>query len=216
MPYTPGPFDTSHLYLQWGGKLPGNEQWSCGLRMAPVNASTSLDPQGMLAGVTTAVQTFHTAPAAWINSAVKLSFVKLNYINPAGHYAEDRTFESILADLPGGAQAAVPLHPNQVALAVSLTTGVSRGPAHRGRFYLPMPSIGPDADGLIAAAARDAVKAPTLAFIAALNAVNANYDVAVMSRKLGAPAHRLVTGVEIGRVLDTQRRRRRSLHEMYV
>jgi len=37
----------------------------------------------------------------------------------------------------------------------------------------------------------------------------------VMSRKAGAPTTRIVTGVDVGRVLDTQRRRRRSLPESY-
>lgn len=214
MPYTAGPFDDEHLYLQWGGKLPGGEEWSCGLRMAAAGASASTDPAGMIAAASDAVEAYHVRATTHTSQYAKLSFVKLNYLDTAGHYAEDLTYQEILADVAGGGSA-TEIYPNQVALVVSLTTGVTRGPAHRGRFYLPMPSMAMEATGLIGAAQRDQVKTSTDTFIAALNAINANYDVAVFSRKLGAPAHRLVTGVEVGRVLDTQRRRRRSLAETY-
>jgi hypothetical protein len=135
-------------------------------------------------------------------------------INTSGHYALQTTFEQVVADVGGGGTGGN-LFPNQVALAISLTTAVTRGAAHRGRFYMPMPNITVVSDGLIAAANRDAVKGSADTFLAAINAVSANYDVAVFSRKAGNPAHRLVTGIEVGRVLDTQRRRRRQLVETY-
>jgi hypothetical protein len=215
MPYTPGPFDAPHLYLQWGGKLPGLETWSCGLRMAAAGAFTSLDPAGMLSGVTTAVQNYHTAANTLISSQAKLSFVKLNAINEAGHYIEQSTYESVLADLAGGLTPTNGV-PNQLALAISLTTGVSRGPAHRGRFYLPLPAMALGSDGLVTTTHRDLVKGTTTTFINALNAVNTNYDVAVFSRKSGAAAHRVVTGHVIGRAVDTQRRRRRKVLEAWA
>ncbi|HEY9013483.1 MAG TPA: hypothetical protein VIM84_00255, partial [Gemmatimonadales bacterium] len=49
-----------------------------------------------------------------------------------------------------------------------------------------------------------------------MNASSTEFRVGVYSRKSGAPVHRLVTGVHVGRVLDTQRRRRRKLRELYV
>jgi len=212
--YQTGPFDSSHLYLQWGGKLPGGEQWSCGLRYAWFTSLASTDPAAMLAPVTTAVQAFHQRSETCIHSAAKLSFVKLNAIGPDGHYYEDSTYEQVVADVAGGGTNTTQMA-NQVAWAVSLITGFSRGPAHRGRFYLPLPAVTVAADGLISAAVRDTVKGSATTFLTALNAVNSNYDVAVFSRKAGAPAHRNVTGIEMGRVLDTQRRRRRSLVEGY-
>ena len=214
MAYQAGPFDAGHIYLQWGGKLPGGDEWSCGLRMAAAGNATSLDPQAMLTPVSTAVQAFHSSQEAQISPRAKLSFTKLNYINPAGHYAEDTSFEHIHADVSGGGTVAL-TPPNQVAIAVTLETGFSRGSAHRGRFYLPIPTIPIADDGRITAGSRDPLVASVNTFIAALNAVNANYDVAVFSRKLGSPRHRTVTGVHVGRVLDTQRRRRNKLAEAY-
>jgi len=215
MPYVPGPFIGPHLYLQWGGKLPGNEEWSCGLRMSPINTGDVASAAAMLPGVTAAVQAFHSSPDINTNARALLSFVKLNAIGTDGKYVLPTTNEQIVADVPGSATAAN-CPPNQVAHAITLTTAVSRGPAHQGRFYLPLPTYTIQPDGRILALYTDSIHGAVTSFLAALNGVNANFKVAVYSRKLGAPAQRLVTGAKVGRVLDTQRRRRRSLVEAYT
>jgi len=217
MVYYAGPFDQPHIYLQWGGKLPGGESWSCGLRFrnaapgGPELATTETVP----AAITAAVQAFHTRPGSMISQFAKLSFVKFNLITMDGKYANPLTGQAILADIGGGGTATTPYHPNQVALAISLTTGFTRGPAHRGRFYMPLPNTALAVDGLVSATDRDSVKASALTFVAALNAVSANAQIAVFSRKIGAATNRMVTGVAVGRALDTQRRRRRALVENY-
>jgi hypothetical protein len=215
MSYAIGPFDSQHVYVQWGGKLPGNEQWSCGIRMYSTVTGGSLtrDP-GFLAAVETAIQAFHTSPNTNISAAAKLSFVKANNVGTDGHYLEAVTEQVIVADVGGNGPAA-PTHPNQIALCYSLVTGYSRGPAHRGRFYAPLPCHVIGADGLMDASGQLYAKNAGNALVTALNAITANLQVGVFSRKLGSPGHRKVTGVEVGRVLDTQRRRRRSLLEQY-
>lgn len=208
-------FDSGHLYLQWGGKLPGEEQWSCGLRLAVTDGSgTSLDPTPLLAPAAAAVQTFHSGLGAQISPRAKLSFVKLNYITETGHYGEASTFEHVVADVAGGGTDSL-TPPNQIACAISLTTAATRGPAHRGRFYIPIPTMPILADGRISTGTRDPAKVAATDFIAALNALDTGYKVAVFSRKAGAATHRLVTGVEVGRVLDTIRRRRNKMVEAY-
>lgn len=214
MVYTPGPFDSEHLYVQWGGKLPGNEQWSCGLRMRKKTAGAVDSGAGLLVGVGAAIATFHASQGPKISGAAKLSFVKVNAITTAGHYRGDGTNQALYADVAGWG-AAVPIHPNQVALAVSLTTGYSRGPAHRGRIYLPLPSMVLDSGGLVAAADAEGCSAAVDTLLTDLNAVNPDYEVAVFSRKSGAAGNRRVTGNLVGRALDTQRRRRRALVEDY-
>lgn len=213
--YQVGPFDAAHLYLQWGGSLPGNEQWSCGMRLAALGGGggSAADGATMLSAVAGAVNSYHNGgPSA--GSQAKLQYVKLNHVGTDGHYTLESTNEQIMADVSGGGGSSP--YPNQVCWVVSFTTGVSRGPAHRGRIYCPLPAAVVGGDGLIPAASRDALKTSTDLFLSNLNAVNANWDPAVFSRKAGAPAHRLITGVEVGRVLDTQRRRRRSLPESYT
>lgn len=213
--YQAGPYSAEHFYVQWGGKLPGNEQWSCGVRMQNKGGGGLADRAALLPAVSAAILAMHTDPNVQIAGPAKLSFVKANMISTSGDYVEDVSGEIVHADVAGGGGAAQK-YPNQVALAVSLTTGFTRGPAHRGRFYLPLPNETLDTVGVITAGALGPTETALEAWLTAMNAAHAYWEVAVFSRKAGAPAKRKVTGIEIGRVLDTQRRRRRSLLEQYV
>jgi len=215
MAYVAGPFDSAHLYIQWGGKLPGNEEWSCGLRMRKVGGGGATDAEaaGILTGVAASLAAYHARVNTQINSLAKLSSVKVNAIGTNGKYIAQSTNESVVADIPGG--LATPTYPNQVAIAVSLLTGFSRGPAHRGRFYLPMPAMPMSTTGVIQPGQAVDLGTSTDTLLADLNDLNPNFEVAVFSRKSGAAGNRRVTGVEVGTVLDTQRRRRRSLAELY-
>lgn len=215
MPYTAGPFDSSHWYAQWGGTLPGNEVWSCGLRFASVGGFTPVHDEPMLTAVKNAVQTYHTAANTKVSSRALLTFCKLNVIGTDGHYVGEDTHEFVYTPVGGGgSDTTTPA--NQVAWAVSLTTGVERGPAHRGRFYLPLPVVMPQSSGLLDTTLCTNLVTQTNTFLAALNAAHASAAVAVFSRKSGAAAHRNVTGCQVGKVLDTQRRRRNKLVETYV
>lgn len=222
-----GPFEREHIYVQWGGTLPGSETWSCGIRMAPAATLPILDGLPDPAALQTilgdhigpAVQVFHTKMETGISGAAKLSFVKANVIGIDGHYKEQTTLEVVYPNVAGNKQGN-PM-PNQCTMCVSTTTTFSRGPAHRGRFYLPLPVVQPDATtGLVPAAFANDLADAAWAFITELNdwptgaGINSPICV-VMSRKLNAPATRVITGVEVGRVVDTQRRRRRSLPELY-
>jgi hypothetical protein len=182
--------------------------------MVPTGGSIAAITPADLSGATAAIQAWHTSAGAKIASVCKLSSVKMNIIGVDGKYENLVTSEQLVADVAGG-DLGSPRYPNQVALAISLTTGYSRGPAHRGRFYMPLPNHGMGSDSLVALSERTATVTAATNLLTALNAVNANLKVGVYSRKLGAAAHRLVTGIQVGRVLDTQRRRRRSLLENY-
>lgn len=215
MSYVVGPFIAPHLYVQWGGKLNGGEQWSCGLRMAQRNTGPwpATDAADNLAAISTAVSAFHTRVGTKIAPEAKLSFVKVNTIGTDGKYVLPTTNETIEADIAGGGSSYG--YPNQIALAVTLTTAFSRGPAHQGRFYLPCPGLGLVA-GICDPTDIASVKTSCGTLLTALNAISTKYGVSVFSRKSGAAAQNMVTGFKIGRVLDTQRRRRRSLAEAYV
>lgn len=215
MSYFAGPFIAPHLYVQWGGKLPGGEEWSCGLRMATRNTGPwpATDAADNISAISTAIQAFHQRAASRIDNRVLLSFCKVNMIGTDGKYALATTNEHTFADIPAGGSTFG--FPNQIALAVTMKTAFSRGPAHQGRFYLPIPAIGLNAQGTIEQSDQIAVKGSCDTLLTALNAVSTKYGVAVFSRKLGSPAQNMVTGFKIGAVLDTQRRRRRSLVEAY-
>jgi hypothetical protein len=214
MVYVAGNFDQAHHYVQWGGSLPGGDEWSCGLRMYVPTGITPINDPTVLAGVSAAVSAFHTAAGTQISPGAKLTFAKMNLVGVDGHYVDLTTHETVFASLAGGGSGSN-TPPNQVALAVTLETGYARGPAHRGRFYLPMPMTPLASDGRIATGSRDPVAATAATFLAALNAVTANAKVGVFSRKAGVAGHRAVTLMSVGRVLDTQRRRRNKLVEAY-
>lgn len=213
--YQVGPFDSTHLYVQWGGKLPGGESWTCGFRMWKAGGATEADGAAHLVNVAAALSAWHTRAESGIGAQAKFSFVKVNAIGLDGKYIGDGANEATFADLAGGGGASS--MPNQVALVIGLTTGFTRGVAHRGRFYSPLPALPLDTDGRLLPAVRDMVKGSAATLRTNVNAASTTgFVMAVMSRKAGAPGHRAVTGVEVGRVLDTQRRRRRNLAEAYV
>lgn len=168
-----------------------------------------------------AVLAYHTRVTTAIQPAAKLSFCKLNAVGTDGLYrSQSGSHEHVFADVAGAGQASV-TYPNQVTIAVSLTTGYTRGPAHRGRFYLPLPAIEVLPSGVADPFRTTNLKQSTKTFIEAIADVPGldpfnSLTPMVMSRKAGAPAHRKITGVEVGQVLDTQRRRRRSLPEAYT
>lgn len=211
--YQVGPFDSTHIYVQWGGKLPGDEEWSCGFRMWKAAGSTPSDATALLSQVSAAISAYHLRSTSHISAKVKLSFVKCNAIDVNGHYQGAGTTEQLFADVSGGGTGSGN-NPNQIALAVSLTTGFSRGPAHRGRFFNPCPDVGVDTDGTISPGQALETATSAKALMTAINLGGAEQMV-VMSRKAGAPGHRAVTGAQVGRILDTQRRRRNSLLENY-
>lgn len=217
MPYAIGPYDSPHIYIQWGGKLPGNETWSNGVRMRRKTGTTVItDAASLLVGVGAALVAFHGRSGTKVASGAKLSYVKVNAIDLDGTYLDKgATTQAAYADVAGfGGVVATP--PNQLACAVTWTTGFSRGPAHSGRFFLPTPSLTLGTDGLVALADAQAISGSVDTLLTDLNNVNANFELAVFSRKAGAAGNRRITGNLVGRVLDTQRRRRRSLIENYA
>lgn len=225
-----GDFSHQHVLIQWGGKLPGNETWSCSIRCAEQTTvgaiGTQVPPQAEVnqwlnSSIKDAVLAYHTSMSNPLSSYARLSFVKANRIGINGRYMDQGTNQYVFADIPGSiANAPVP---NQIALAISLTTGYTRGPAHRGRYYLPLPTAPTDGiSGRIgdgnANSYRDSAKTflEAIADVPGIDAPNSLTPV-VMSRQgqTRQAAYRVVTGVEVGEVLDTQRRRRRSIVENY-
>lgn len=222
------PYDKRHVLAVWGGTLAGGEIWSCSLRLASTGSGptapvpTQEDLIGWMESTAKdAVQAFHQRATTKIHVGCKLTFLKMNVITVDGRYEEEgETHEYLYAPVVPGGSSGI-MHPTQVALVVSTTTDYTRGHAHRGRFYLPNPALEVDAvDGTISAADANGVAASAGTFIKELadqpgpDPLQTDMKVAVMSRA-GAGRTNYVTGVEVGRVLDTQRRRRNALPENY-
>lgn len=114
--------------------------------------------------------------------------------------------------------------PNQVARAVTLHTAGDLGRI-KGRFYSPLPGMPVGVDGRFAADTIAAAQASDETFIEALNnqpgfdVLDIHVVVASQGRRnkngtvrLG-PGNHKVTGLSVGRVPDTIRRRRNKLQE---
>lgn len=222
------PYDRRHIVVQWGGTLPGGEIWSNSLRMgssglgdgAPVPTHGDLETW-CHGSAKDAVAAYHGSTTAQIHTAAKLAYLKMNVVGLDGRYVDPNTIEHVYSPVVSGGGATV-LYPNQVTLVISLTTDVSRGYAHRGRYYMPLPVFPVvEADGMISAVAAGFAAGAAGAFIQAL-ANEPGLDlgvfdqrVLVMSKANQGSTH-VVTGIDVGRVLDTQRRRRADLPESYV
>jgi hypothetical protein len=231
--YTPGDFDRNHIGLTFGGILPGSEIWVCSVKLANASDGLAGDAADLIlnemdlhawmeASIAPAVQTYFQSDGTGISNQCWLTFAKLSRYGRNGKLRNDQPSEVYEHVYPAGTvgHSAANPHPNQVALAVSLTTDYTRGAGHRGRFYLPMPTWGVS-QGLIAAGDAGSVATATKTFLEAISDVPGSDapgtpGAAVMSRKSGAAVTRKVTGVSVGRAYDTIRRRRNKVAENYI
>lgn len=212
-----------HALLQFGGPLFDNEIWSCGVRLSITTAGGTEDPQdfanAQLAHAVTSVQHLITNWSA--SSAAKLEFVKLNAIGADGRYTDrSHTNEQ---HFTGTLQSSgrTNMHPSEVALCVTHTTALLRGPAHAGRMFVPSPVYGVDAGtGAITIANAQEAADAHVAFLAELNDWPGTdplegWEASVVSR-VGLGSVNKITGVKVGRVLDVIRTRRNKQLENYV
>ena len=163
----------------------------------------------------------HAVPAAetlymqsYISQSVIVTALKFNEIGGDGRYTDPSvTHEITDAEFTPIRGTSTTYVEPQRALAVSWTTGARRGPAHRGRIYLPglvgtvSASLSLDG-GLVSTIASNAAT-----FLATLS-TDPTFVPAVVS-KIGTGSLRPITGVEVGNRVDTIRRRRNHLQEAY-
>lgn len=100
----------------------------------------------------------------------------------------------------------------QSSLSITLTTAVPRGRGHAGRIYPPPMCYTIQADGRIPDPTSTIVPQWTTFLNSLITAVGARMVVASHVAGTFTP----VTGIKVGRVTDTQRRRRNHLPEGYV
>jgi hypothetical protein len=163
----------------------------------------------------------------------RLQGIKVAVVGADGNYPDGHVpGEVYWANVPGPYQVAgTGFIAPQNSVCVTLTTAKPRGLASKGRFYLPPMYIGIQADGLINDNHRDLLVGDLHDFLTGINNATLDAgDIAIFSRGKGLPAydavhHKVtytypnagssndVTAVRVGRVIDTQRRRRRQLVE---
>jgi hypothetical protein len=233
------PFPEQHQYMTViGDCYNSTEKWQFGLRLTDGGVSN----QETALAIADDVETWWRSAAPYTSSvdtfeAVnthRLTELKVARIGTDGLYPSGQTSYShfYLPPIAGGASPPSGMLA-QGTICVTLTTTLPRGLASKGRVYLP-PSwlYTTGTDGLIAAAKATQIAKSMQRLINAINANTLVGNVAIYSRGKGVAAfdatHKrveytypnpgasnVVTGVRVGRVIDTQRRRRRSLAETY-
>jgi hypothetical protein len=186
------------------------EIWSTSLRVDQAVLPTS----AVLDSVRSRYAAFHALPAVGIGSGALFTGVKAAVIGPDGRYpAEGNAIESLVTTPVAGGSTAIGIP--QISTVVTLTTPLLRGKGSVGRMYLPPSGLRIlVADGRLDAAAAQAIANAAGTFITDLNGL-LDGDVSVFGQT-GTGTARDVTGVRVGRVLDTQRRRRNAIPEGYT
>lgn len=212
-----GPYAAEHILYQFQGTMPGGDIFSVGLRtVAATVDNVELDMYA--AAAHTAFRTMWNATASWhaFNSAAVIyTHCTARLISTAGVTLLQS--ESATTADPGNAPGQTA--PNQSALVVSLRTSAA-GRRGKGRFYMPFvaPVFG-TADDRVPDASLNPLVTATAVFISALNALTEGgtgpFPIAVQSRAIPA-SDPPVTRIAIGNVVDTQRRRRNAVREVYI
>jgi hypothetical protein len=154
---------------------------------------------------------FWGRPTSFIAGQCVLREVKVARIGNLGKYVGDAKIAAVNQPGAGG----VLPYPPQISIAVSLDTG-QRGASKRGRIFLPGPTMGMELDHSINGSAVTSLRDSVATWINALNnapGFDANSPRVTIASSKGFNTD--VTSVRVGRVFDTQRRRRRSLQERY-
>lgn len=232
------PYPQAHQYVNVIGDSYGaTERWQFGFRITDGGISNEVTAlaiaplvEAFWRGTAPAYTGFELTPSP----NHRLTELKVARIQPDGTYPpNDPSYSHFyLPPINGNGAASVGQTP-QDAMCATLITALPRGLASKGRLYLPPNSrMRPGADGLIPAGDATALANAVWTLLQAVNANAQVGNVAIFSRGRGVPAfdaehNRIeytypnpgatnnVTGVKVGRVVDTQRRRRRSLSELY-
>lgn len=199
----------TNLYrLVWTGRLHSTESWSCSLH---VDAPT---------GLNLAASNFLIPLAAWMTRAgskisgqAKMDEIKFNQIDPATAKYVLPTSNTLTQD-DAGTGATTASWPPQSTVVVSTRTALDRGRGHAGRFYPPTGAAGIiGTDGRISSADANSMATSAATLLTDINALVAvGAGRVVVFSKVGQSVE-TVTGVRVGRVVDTMRSRRTSLPE---
>lgn len=211
----------------------GTEIWSTGFwtgNDASDIPGTSVS-QATVDSVAARWSTFFTAANSSIYSGYKTALVKAAYWHydvPALKNKEfgTPTYHTYTAPISGGGVSSTPMPP-QTALAASLVSGYRSGTASHGRMFLP--GVNSPLDSSTGKISPTYVTNLAATFLTFVNGVNTD-SVPGGSGKMilvgrgvtpvSLPPHEAknayVTGIKIGDVYDTQRRRRNGIRETYT
>lgn len=199
------------LLTVFGTSWGGTEEFSFGCRLASPTAPT----QAAVDSIIAATQTFWNTAGMGIDSqhsliGIKVAPIAVNGLYPPGEDA----VEALITPDPGPGASGNHWAP-QCSVCVTTTTAVPRGHAAMGRFYLPSMTAAIAANGRLPAGLNTTIATAAAAWLAAVSA-SPDTGVPAVFSEVGAGTVNVITGVRVGDVIDTQRRRRRQLVESYA
>lgn len=189
------------MRLTIGGPLYTTDQWSNTFYFD--SPGTDQPDEAAMLSALTSYQFLLMQPA-------KIGYWKYNEISKAtGKYLTNDSHTHEVNPALSGSGTPVP---PQLTMALSLRSDFTRGPAHAGRVYLPFaPAVG--SDGRISSGDRDNYQAYAKLAIQGFVATKTHLPI-IWSQK--SQLMQPIRTLAIGRVVDTQRRRRKSLIEQYT
>lgn len=207
-----------HTLVSFGGDLNDGEIWNCTLRLVSPNGTNGpiSEPQGYCDTQGPLLKTWFTASEHRLNAGARLTYLKANSIGSDGKYSDTSvTHQYDISGAQGGvngAQAAF------TSLVASWTTAHSRGLAHRGRMYIPwaLPSV-QDSGSRIPTSTRDDIAGSAKLLLDILTgniSTDGEYGWPVVASAKSQAWNR-ITGIEVGDVVDVQRRRKNRIVESY-
>lgn len=201
------PYLRDHSRVTWfGDAYTASEIWQVGVRLD----GTTVPTEAQMDALNTAFSTFWDTVAAGSPTTHRFLGSKWAPQDVNGLYGLGEAVERFLA-VPNAGQLGGG-YP-QICSVYSLRTARPRGLASNGRIYMPSATTVDPVDGR--QTENSAIQKSTAGalFVSDVNAVGLG-QVAVFST-VGAGLIEPVTGVRVGRVMDTQRRRRNALDEAY-
>jgi hypothetical protein len=214
MPYLPHWRATTHFSLGPAGTP--KEEATCTLNFSPGVLDTwSSSAQSVANDMFTDWSAWMVATDSKVSNHVRLDGLKLYSVGTNGRIDEDPVEAEVAAPVAGYVNAGT--HPWQVSMVMTLVAG-TRGKGRFGRIYLPPQGFSIDNSGLVSSSELSGMFNTTKTLLTALSnrpGLDTDFKLVVAGRT-GTGTLRPVTQVKMGRVADTQRRRRRSLDEAYL
>lgn len=221
MAYTP------HSLVAFGGALTssigGDEIWECtvrGFAGVPTAAPSGLplsNPEQYLSEVGPKLRTWFSSASAGIPAEVTLNYLKMNTIGADGRYSDPESHTYDFTPPQAGGYGSAVGRPAFLSIALSWGTLRARGPASRGRIYLPNYSKATFAGSVISGGDAQSVRQSGLTLLDTLannGSEEAQFQPCVVSKISGL--YSPIKSVRVGNVYDVQRRRKNALAETYV
>ena len=203
------PYPAPHGYLTiLGDSYSGTEEWQTGIRF-----TGTLPPDEAQFGlVDAAVSTFLQTTALRFPAGHRYIGLKWAPQDVNGRYPEGADSVEWLRPSPlsGNVSGGFP----QIALVTSWRTARTRGRASNGRSYWPSVQVVNAGTGRFPLAEGTSVATAAATLIGSLN--DAALGTAAVMSSVGAGLVEPITGVRVGLVMDTQRRRRNGISEEYT